>query len=271
MFAKLLKHEWRRSVGTMGILGLAIVGVGILGGVILRTLTEFSADLNEAAYVGITLSLVFMGLAMVGCAAAMELILLYRFYKSKFTDEGYLTFTLPVNSHQIFLSSGLNILIWSLISGVVLFLGAVLFYGIGTAGYEYSALLSTDEWRQVLEELAPSAGYTATLILQGLIAPFYSVVIALSCITVGSVAAKKHKILAAFGIYYGISYLTSIITSTLTVLLSLNETMLQASGMDYIYDASAQTMALTIVWELLLMVGGYFLSTHLMKKKLNLP
>ena len=49
--------------------------------------------------------------AIAVCCAASLFFMIYRFYKRCFTDEGYLTFTLPVTNHQILLSSIINCII----------------------------------------------------------------------------------------------------------------------------------------------------------------
>jgi hypothetical protein len=102
-----------------------------------------------------------------------------------------------------------------------------------------------------------------------LITPIYSVVLSMSCITLGAVVAKKHKILAAIGISYGVGMVLNIISSIVTSipsLLFIGDTSMESSDLYF---------TLTMVGQLLIYlgvtVGGYFLSTHLMKNKLNLP
>lgn len=271
MFRKLIKHEWRATAGTQGLLAAAALGVSVLGGIILRTVTEHGDQLPDLAIIGIVLSLVFMGLAIMGCVIAMSILLLVRFYKNKFTDEGYLTFTLPASSHQIFLSSFVNMLIWSVISGVVLLLSILLFLTIGIYNVDWVDQVFSSELKWILTEITPDPGYIAVFILQCIIGSLYSIVITMTCITVGAVIAKKHKILAAFGIYYGISYLSGIISNMAAIVLNLQGLDALYVSESSIYSATIQSMLVTIVWEVLLIAGGYILSTQLMKKKLNLP
>ena len=132
MFSKLLKHEWKANWGLMSILTLAAVGVGILGTIALRVLVNYGDAITQSESVLVLLlfplsTLVFvsyMGIAVY--VAAVGFVLMYRFYKHKFTDEGYLTFTLPVKTNHIFLSSGLNMVIWT----VIAFLVALLMYAM---------------------------------------------------------------------------------------------------------------------------------------------
>ncbi len=113
MFRKLLKHEFRATRGFLGIACAAAVGSGLLGGCSLRYLI-YAADSQTDASVPVVffaLVLVAAFFALFACCVAMLVMQVGRFYNSRFTDEGYLTFTLPVSGHQILLSS--------LVSGVV--------------------------------------------------------------------------------------------------------------------------------------------------------
>ena len=269
MFRKLIKHEWRSTAGTQGILAAAALGVSILAGIVLRLLTTYSENLSPIANAGIVISLVFMGLAFVGCTVAMGILLLVRFYKNKFTDEGYLTFTLPANSHQIFLSAFVNMALWSIISGFVILLGTLLFVIIGL--YDPKFLPDAEQLqglKWVFQQMDLDGEYIGAMILQILIATPYTLVMAMTSITLGAVIAKKHKILAAFGIYYGISYLSGIVSSIVTVVLSLQDWEDSLTG--NLTSYSTQSLVITVVWEVIMIAAGYILSTQLMTKKLNL-
>ena len=98
MFAKLLKHELRNSSGLLTVLNLSGLGAAILGGVILRATVIYGERIHELALLSIIGTLFFIVLGMIGCYVASIVMLLVRYYKSKFTDQGYLTFTLPVNT-----------------------------------------------------------------------------------------------------------------------------------------------------------------------------
>ena len=120
MFAKLLKYEWKATSKLLGVLSLAALGVGVVGTSVLKILVVSFADgigdgLEGFIPVILIPAMIMIVFALIAYAFGSVIILMYRFYKNKFTDEGYLTFTLPVNSHQIFLSSLLNMLIWLMI------------------------------------------------------------------------------------------------------------------------------------------------------------
>jgi hypothetical protein len=285
MFSKLLKHEWKANVGLMSILTLAVVGVGILGTIALRVLVNYGDAITQSESVLVLLmfplsTLVFvsyMGIAVY--VAAVGFVLMYRFYKHKFTDEGYLTFTLPVKTNHIFLSSGLNMVIWTVISFLVALLMYAMMLLCGTAKEglfnddiveAFSSLgIFIDGIGEEFTELM-GAGFVPLIILNVLVAPLFSTVIAMTCVTLGAVVAKKHKILAIIGISYGVEMVLSILLSVVTYL-----PLFIAAIIDPSMESPMLYITLTLILTFLLQagitVGGYFLSTRLMKHKLNLP
>ena len=285
MFSKLLKHEWKANWGLMSILTLAVVGVGILGTIALRVLVNYGDAITQSESVLVLLlfplsTLVFvsyMGIAVY--VAAVGFVLMYRFYKHKFTDEGYLTFTLPVKTNHIFLSSGLNMVIWTVISFLVALLMYAMMLLCGTAQEglfnddiveAFSSLgIFMDGIGEEFTELM-GAGFVPLLILNVLVVPLFSSVIAMTCVTLGAVVAKKHKILAIIGISYGVEMVLSILLSVVTYL-----PLFIAAIIDPSMESPMLYITLTLILTFLLQagitVGGYFLSTRLMKNKLNLP
>lgn len=282
MFAKLLKYEWKATAGLLGILSAAAVGAGVACGLILRMISEFLSQSEVREGVGTLMMapmmvvFLFLLLGLVLYTFATEMILLYRFYKSRFTDEGYLTFTLPVSSHENYLSALLNILIWSLLSGVVLILSVLLILTIGLSGVGEAVntdrLFSTfwESFAGASGELQAMDGYAVYQMLSMALAVvrwFSSPVIIMSCITLGAVLAKKHKIITAVGLFYGLSMVTGVVTSMAeyaTILGSYTEQGTYGLG-------TQMVVVIQILLQVGLAVGGYFLSVHLMDKKLNLP
>lgn len=284
MFSRLLKYEWRANAKVLGILSLAAGGIGILATVVLRLLLHYSENqifINDVwavlAAAAMGMFLFFGAIALSIYVIAVQVILLYRFYKSKFTDEGYLTFTLPVKTTEIFWSSFVNILLWLLITIaiVVAIVFVVILFGTAETGLinrdvfavigDLIDFFAGEDWAAVLTE-SGGAAYLVILVLTALVSPFYALFVPMCCITVGAVLAKKHKILASFGIYYGVNFVVGIITSVATVVPSLF--LLSNNDIATYYTVSG-AVQLTITAALTL--GAYFLTIHLMKHKLNLP
>lgn len=267
MFAKLLKHEFRTSKSILGLLSLVALGVAVLATIALK-LVVCSAG-NQLMLIA-TPMLDFSVIALVIYAVAGELLLLAQFYKSKFTDEGYLTFTLPASPHVIYLSSLLNILIWSIlvVLTLVVSFGIVLLFGTSPDQLINTRRFANVEWQRSFAEVSAVLGLDAldTLIslIRALISMVFSVVLSTTSITIGATAAKKHKILAAVGIYYGISMVITMVQNMLLVPMTYRN----ATNLEAIWDFTGTVQ--TVIW-LACIVVGYFLTTHMMKKKLNLP
>ena len=89
MFAKLLKMEFRSTWNVLGILCLSLVGAGLLGGLAIRYLEGASAP-KKWLEVLCTLAITAAVLFFVVCGVAALIVQIVRFYRSRFTDEGYL-------------------------------------------------------------------------------------------------------------------------------------------------------------------------------------
>ncbi len=267
MFAKLLKYEWRSNAATCSVLSLCALGVAVLGGFVLRGIvTTAIEDFQGAIMAGRGMLLILVLLSLVAYSGAVYIIQLVRFYKSRFTDEGYLTFTLPVNAHQIFGASLVNLLIWTLISGLVLSLCIFILYLFATVGVEYPINI----WELLSEiesELEYPAGYNLVSVLSTVCSSIFSLVMPLTCLTVGASIARKHKILAAFGIYYGISMAIGFVESVMMTGTLLSTAM---DNWDYYLQQVMTRSIILAVIQLVAAVAGYFVSTTLMTKKLNL-
>ena len=287
MFSKLLKHEWRANRGLMGLLTLMVLGAGVLATAVLRVLVNYGEELMSSDNIALELSVMGMGAMLFFCAVglciyvvAVQFVLLFRFYKNKFTDEGYLTFTLPVKTWQIYWASLLNMLIWMVISFAAVLVAVVLVVLIGTAkdGFintdifaaldELGFYLGQIDLGEIPWEEIPGSYVAAGIfqLLQIIVAPFYGLIVPMACITMGAVLAKKHKILAAFGIYYAVNFVVGIVSSMATMVPSV--LLLGTSDMG---PYMATTAAIQLVITLGLAVGGYFATLGLMKHKLNLP
>ena len=280
MFTKLLTHEWRATRGILALLCIIVLIAGITIGCTMQIMVNASRDgatigvngapipetlqpMSEFAEVACVL-LIMAGVAAVAiCSAGSLFFLIYRFYKRCFTDEGYLTFTLPVTSHQILLSSLVNTIIGELIMllavglsvgiAVLLFLGAFpenLIWADVSVGLKEAF---SQMWASLAEHMDVLASMTAT----GIISALAELIVLMLAVTIGAMIAKKHKILAAVGVYYGISMVQSF------ALTFANLSVVSEENILHIFSATGLT-------SLAIGIGGYFLMHHLVNRKLNL-
>ena len=274
MFAKLLKHEWRSTREMLGILCLISLGASLLGGLTMCYLFYVSSHDGGGSEALKILSVLFMiaamiALAVVGVAAVV--VYMGRFYKSRFTDEGYLTFTLPVNTHQNLLASLVNTAIGMVLITLVICLSGCLWMVIAFAGvegfyetvWEYFPELWEKFWSLVQTHAGEIPwGVVARGMLSALTGAINSLVMLMLAVTVGSLIAKKHKILAAVAVFYGIHVLISIATAFL-----MSATVALSGGA---LAAMSGYFGRTALLMTALSLGGYFLMYWLVDRKLNL-
>lgn len=276
MFAKLLKHEWRATRGIIGLLCVIILICGLMIGCSVHYLiwaenssggpqvvVEVGSETSDVMSV-ICVLLVMTGvMAVAVCGAASVFVVVWRFYKSRFTDEGYLTFTLPVTHHQLLLSSILNS-IW----GVFLVILACI-VAVGIAAVLFLLAIPQEiiwadvwvslesVWQQLWESFCKNADQFVLLGISTVASAIAQLIELMLAVTIGALLAKKHKILAAVGVYYGINLVCSVITNMLAV--TANTTQ----------DVNI-FLATPAVLGLIASAAGYCLMYWLTSRKLNL-
>ena len=288
MFAKLLKHEWRVTRGVIALLCVIILisglTIGSAASFMLRAesasgntimhydsrygstaLPEEGEGMSDSTMVLCVLLVMAGVIAIAVCTAASLFFVIYRFYKRCFTDEGYLTFTLPVNNHQILLSSITNCIFCELLTFVAAAAAAAIIGGMFLLALNSTQTIvwadvwvSWEEvWQQLVDSFRKNADQLALAGFSSIVGSFSELILLMVAVTIGALIAKKHKLMAAVGVYYGIGMVRSFVMSMV---------MLNATTSENVNAllASPGIMGLT------LSVCGYFLMHWLISKKLNL-
>ena len=130
MFAKLLKYDLRAVIKYWWIAAVSSLGLSVIGGVCINIITvdytSFQA-LQSIAILGLVISII--GLCVFGVLS--EILILVRFYKNFFSDEGYLTFTLPVRKTQLLNSKLLMSVIFTASATLVILFDIFLMLAVG--------------------------------------------------------------------------------------------------------------------------------------------
>ena len=277
MFLKLLKHEFKATSKIELLLCLFIVIGGVIGGLLVKALSLYGDKIME--YTGIfwpsILIVMVMLIAVLLFGIALSIIgyqapILYRFYKNKFTDEGYLTFTLPVKAWEIWWSSVIPMMLWGVvITALAAVSGFFIFaFGLETEGFWDVGIweLGKDMLNLIFDGWAYIFGKETVIIeivlliassISGCILPMFSIVL-------GCLIAKKYKPLASIGAYYLLYTCTSVISTMISGILLV---FLEAAGVEI--QAYAPLM-ITGILNIGIAVTGSLISIKWMKTKLNL-
>lgn len=281
MFATLLKYEFRRTKNILLPLNFGGIAIGAVGYFIMLIFTKLMENPDsEISIVAPLLYLLWMGLVMMLAllSTAVTIILCLQFYREKFTDQGYLTFTLPATTHQILLSSYLNFLIWMIVNTIVTIIGiGMMFTPIVSMALKKISEMGLDIsylWALIKEYLAqilPSGVlFTVSYIMLFISSLFYGITLPYLAITLASVLVKKMKLLLAVGIGYGMSMVMGIIPSILAMIEGIITGVLVANNDLSVYAPGSISYIITSIFYMAFAIGGYFLMHHLVKKKLNL-
>lgn len=282
MFTKLLKHEWRATRGVIGLLCIIILISGLTIGCVTHYMVKTSnandmimiseeedADSEEASMsdmAEITCALLIMVAVMAAavCCAGSVVFVIWRFYESRFSNEGYLTFTLPVNNHQLLLSSILNSIFCVLIVMVAAAAAVMIAFALCLSAFPMQliwadvAVSFENAMRQLWKSFVENWEVLASLGLSGILSALSQLIMIMLSVTVGAIIARKHKILAAVAVYYGIGIIRSFISAFGIIMTTA------------VTKNVMQVFSLYNVTSLTIIVGGYFLMYYLIDRKLNL-
>ena len=294
MLGKLMKYEWKNTwkAGTLMLAGMLLVTV--IGGIVLHMpgVAELFRDNNVTAaqtwlvvsfFVAILILYVIMLLASTW---GMLIYLGIRFYRSMYTDEGYLAHTLPVTANQLFLSKVLVSGVWYLficlgigISVVALVLSTMTgLLNIGELGdvlVQYNgniwAFLS-DAFYELDRFYEEQMGmnllhYGITLLLTFIAGPFITMITLFGALTIGQLSSK-HKGLMGILAYAVLTILSAMIGSAVqSVFLFSANTMSNPGGFSVTTNTAYD---INVVTSLLIAAIMYGVSYYILNRKLNL-
>lgn len=275
MLGKLMKHEWK-STYRMGCLMLFItLMVTLLGWLsfqspMWRQLREYDYVRSFGALDFLSIIVLLMYVFMlVGISYAIQIYLGVHFYKTMYTDQGYLTHTLPVGKHQLLCSKILVNGLWMLIVNAAVFLSCIIVLGSLVGAFmpdEYT-------WAAAWRELSPAlrdyfalfdlsySFYFVILILSAVVGPFVSVTILFGAITAGQLFSRA-RVLMAILCYLGVGIVNSLISSVV-------QSVLAFSSLGYGTWMNISTNSSLFV-QLIAAVLLYFASYQIITKKLNM-
>lgn len=227
MLGKLIAYEVR-GVWKPALIILVIMAVaGVAGSMSLATVDTLtdnysysSSSVTTDLSVVLTLFTLFAGFIVWAGVVGLFIVAVVRFYRTMFTDEGYLTLTLPVSTAALVMAKYLAGFV-IMAAGTAL---AIILYSMMLAPLtsDYGLSASTT----ILAMLSGSFGFfddqapaaVAAGAVNVIVGIGYQLGLAYLALTMGAWLAKRHKVAAAVGIYLGISWLLSLMFSVANVL-----------------------------------------------------
>ena len=280
MFRKLLKYDILSVARLWWIVALSVPGASVVGALALRFLIKTTSETVEPGTLTILLT-IFAGFVSLACVTAVILsgwittVLVYiRFYKNLFSDEGYLTFTLPVKRRDILNSKLISGLVVNALTICMLIFDAFIVLTISNDSETLALIRDAVSIfiQGTFEDVgAISIVYIIEAIILLLAMSISSFLLTAICITFAAVVAKKHKIFAAIGFYYVAGAATSVISQLAVIF--------EAVSLAGILSALPEKSILGVVSLIILAITAlacaltaalYTLEHYLLDRKLNL-
>lgn len=279
MLRKLLKYDLRAVLKYWWIAAATTVGLSLAAGFLFHIVkAENTEYLALQVLSAVALFFCIFGILLLPLIAWV--LVLIRLYKHFFTDEGYLTFTLPVKKHQLLNAKLLMTLIVHTLSLLVVVFDIFLavFIGFAEEMFQYGFWDEMSRFFRLLAEAAGEIGggyvalYSFEYLLCLLAATAASTLVIYLCITIAAVITRKHKVLVAIGLYYGFNFLS---TGSMRLLMaegSLYTLLARFSDMgEDTVKMSLALLGMIVVGICVLAAAGlYMLEIYLLERKLNL-
>ena len=234
MLKKLLKYDMQPIYKVWWIIAASVIGISVVGAFSLRIYEESIAR-EATSFISVTAYFIgnFSIIGVISSIFVTSILAHYRFYKNFYTDEGYLTFTLPASRKMLLFSKTLNTFIWELLHITLLIICAFIFFIIVPPSTD-SSLLDPYIFEQIgnfTNYIFSEGGFWLVIyifeaIIILLCSHILSIVLIELCITIGAITAKKYKLLCAIGIYY----LVTNVLSSIPIFIFFTSTMLAAGG-----------------------------------------
>ena len=270
MLRKLLKYDFLAVFRGAWLILPAMAFITVCATISANILNRLDMDMVGPAGVGagllfaaciLVLMLCIYGIAI--CGVVISILLFVRFYTNFYTDEGYLTFTLPVKRSTLLLSKTLNAFLYY-IAYFVLFGSCFAFFFI-FGGFSHGEI---KEVLMAIVGLFRSEGLWIVLyIVEGIIAILCAIFLSVSMthfsLAFGCSIVKKAKVVCAIGI--GIA-----VESALSIVMPSN---MVSFGITYIVTAGRLSAVLGLmVYSIICFTLGlvfYNMTLDRLSRKLN--
>lgn len=273
MLGKLFKYEWRSITRLL----LPIHGCILLFALLSRFYFALGGGISQlleskSGLVSVLTGLLIFALVVIISSVAIFTYIYtgYHFYKSVFTDQGYLTNTLPVTPGQILLSKGLAALIWMIIDIFVIGISCIILVAAKDLFSNLGLFFTV-----VIGYMGQMPLFTVLMILSVILMPIELIILLYFSVTIGNLASN-HKVLASIGAYVGLYILQQIFGFIELIVFGfsgngvfMNVNLPDNPSLAFQSFINPILMA-SLVFSILLMIACWMGSKYIMSRKLNL-
>lgn len=271
MLGKLIKYEFKGS----GRLLVPLYGLIIVLALITKIFNKVNiTDFNILGQIAMGIVVFIYGLTIMAIMLTTVFLIIQRFASTVYGAEGYLTHTLPVKSSYIIISKIISAIVWSILSGIISFISIMI---IGYQKGMFADLFQAIEMLKTeigAEGIGQIISLMSNMMLTSIIGITATIMMIYMCISIGQLF--KRKFVGSIMAYLGISFAANVITALSGTILGevgFFDFMLKLENITSANEAVAafnHFMLIISVFYVIKIVVYYFITNHLMTKKLNL-
>lgn len=273
MLGKLLGYDLRaltRILGPIHLVAIAVIIMATLCGLTGYWLDELIVDsLDIVDIISVSMMLgVGSGVVVLACLVpATFVVVIHRFYANLFTDQGYLTLTLPVRASEIVWAKVIAGFLWLVVSMIVVSGGSILLaQGIGgmADGFDFADSLpywmmrSSFGWgyHDLPDALIATVGTFLTLL-----SALAALLMGYAGFTLGATLARQHKVACGIALTLGLSWIVSTFSGTI----DLTATLVAPD-----YALTLLLQAFHFIRDVILCAGYLCITLYCLSKRVNL-
>ncbi|MBO4750668.1 MAG: hypothetical protein J5546_10150 [Lachnospiraceae bacterium] len=287
MLNKLFKHEFK-TISKMGGLLVGVSGAVTLLAAAYLISPLFSVFLNRGNTMSVGMSVVsvligVLGILsyvamLVGVSFGFTIYLGVRFFRSMYSDEGYLTNTLPVKPMELLVAKVITAAVWSLIMNLVMYAFVILLVLIGTSRVldlnffdmiksfrEFIDLVMEYLFSDMRKDLAASA---VLILVMMIIGPFAEIATLFGALTLGQLSWKNKGLMGVL-VYLGLRMVMGVVGGIANIAFNVATFSRVAQGNGTLFLANGRYLVSLLIsvafGGLLFVISGY-----IVKNKLNL-
>lgn len=259
MLSKLLKYEIKSTARLFLPLYMAvIIFAGINRLLFSNSFSGTSIPLNLQGIISFISMFIYV-ILIVGMMAMTLIVMIQRFYKSLLGDEGYLMFTLPVQTWKHIMNKLIVAMFWTILSAIIAVCSIFIIAYVNGPSIKFS---------EISELFRNYIGYTGMIeiVILVLLSIAAYILMIYAAIALGHLFSK-HKLLASFGMYIGISTISQMLLTAFIPLINLQSFTAAAVPS---HSQIQMLFLYSIIYSAIVIIGCFALSNLLLKRNLNL-
>lgn len=272
MLRKLFKYELKSTAKLMLLVYMIMVAVTVLGCIAMAVSAAPSGDSPVKDFF-IVIGITSYVLGIFALFIVTYVYMCVHFYRTMYSDRGYLTHTLPVSHHSILNVKLLVSLFWMLCSILLLLLSVLALIAAASRG----AIFRTDFSYFLSEFYRTSGMHFGALMLYLLVATIFSCLLYLLMVfTSASIGQlfSQHKIaasvIAGVVLYFAEQIISTIIMVASGYVMLMNDMSTDSSTIPDFSGVFSMLLTPTVIYSVILSVIYYVVCYRITKKHINL-